>query len=153
METPLMLDSILKELEKHNWYIDFSELCNNLNVPDNKRKYILSKLSEDEMIDISSTKTSLGIKITDSGRVFINESSYSSENQLKYESNSAMITGNNNTVIQGTKDSEINMESKNVKNEPINKKNYTKLIIILAILSLIATVIIGWDNIINFFTK
>ena len=62
--------------------------------------------------------------------------------------NSANVQGDKNTIIQGVKKSNINVnDGAKLK----TKKNYALLGVIVAILTLIASVIIGWDNIINFF--
>jgi hypothetical protein len=43
--------------------------------------YVLSKLENDGFIEILRTKESLDIRISDSGRIFINESSYQTESE------------------------------------------------------------------------
>jgi len=62
--------------------------------------------------------------------------------------NKSKIKGDNNSVFQGIKKSNIDIESTNGKNN-----NYVIIGIIIAILTLLTTVIIGWDNIEKFFVK
>jgi len=59
------------------------------------------------------------------------------------------IKGDKNIVIQGIKNSKINIQNEN--KDLTNKRTYTLIGIIITVLGLIATIIIGWDNIINFF--
>lgn len=153
METSFLLDSILKDIEKDGWYVDFDDLCNRINIPENKRKYVLSKLEADGMIEVLSTKTSLEIRISKAGIVFINESCYSNEMNIS-KTNESIVSGNNNVIIQGVNKSEILVNSDKKIETSDNDKSYTTLIIIiLAILTLIATLIIGWDNILKFFNS
>lgn len=65
--------------------------------------------------------------------------------------NESKIKGDGNYVIQGTKKSKINIENGNRKLS--NKQRYTWIGILIAVVGLFATIIIGWDNIIKFFTK
>ena len=65
--------------------------------------------------------------------------------------NKSKIKGNKNFVIQGNRDSNIKIDDEN--NKSLTKRNYTLIGIIIGIIGLIVTIIIGWDNIINFFTK
>ena len=65
--------------------------------------------------------------------------------------NEANIKGDSNVVIQGIKSSKINLQNQEARSS--KKKNYAIIGLIVAILGVIATIIIGWDNIINFFTK
>jgi|WetSurMetagenome_2_1015567.scaffolds.fasta_scaffold25921_3 hypothetical protein len=74
-----ILDSILRLLEKEKWYVDYHSICMTFNISDDQKDYILSKLDNDGFIEILRTKDSLDIRISDSGRIFINESSYQSE--------------------------------------------------------------------------
>jgi hypothetical protein len=63
--------------------------------------------------------------------------------------NNAKIEGNDNVLIQDSKKSQIN-----IKTSPIIKKskfNYQLLKLIIAIVTLIVSIIIGWDYIIKFF--
>lgn len=146
-----LLDRVLKDIEKDGWYVDFENLCNRLDIPESKRKYLLSKLETDGMIEVLSTKTSLDIKISKAGIVFINETGYSNETKNSI-TNESIISGNNNVIIQGTNKSEVLVNSnKNVSKSDNDRKYTTLIIIILTILTLIATVIIGWDNILKFF--
>jgi hypothetical protein len=62
--------------------------------------------------------------------------------------NKSKIKGDNNSVFQGIKKSNIDIKSTNGKNN-----NYVIIGIIIAILTLLTTVIIGWDNIEKFFVK
>jgi hypothetical protein len=75
------LDKILTLLEKENWYVDYHSICRTFNISDDKKDYILSKLDNDGFIEISRTKDSLDIRISDSGRIFINESGYQAESE------------------------------------------------------------------------
>lgn len=64
--------------------------------------------------------------------------------------NKAKIKGDSNTVIQGSKNSEVNT------GEITDKKKvdmYQIVGIIIAILALVVTVIAGWDEIVNFFSE
>ena len=151
MENAKLLDSILIELDKENWYIDFDELCTRINVPTLNKNYVKSKLLENDYIEISSTKHSESIRITNKGRVFINESGF--EKLIKNDSsNYIKVEGNENLIFQGINNSKISSKNKKIINK---KENYfiASIGIIVAILTLFATLIIGWDNIIKFFTK
>lgn len=60
------------------------------------------------------------------------------------------IKGDNNQVYNGVKNSRINSNDKNVNQEP--KKDWgTWIAIVIAVLTLVATCIIGWDHIVDFF--
>ena len=65
--------------------------------------------------------------------------------------NDAKIKGNDNFVFQGNRNSRINLQNKN-QNFP-QKQNYALIGLIVAILGVISTIIIGWSNIVNLFTK
>jgi hypothetical protein len=65
--------------------------------------------------------------------------------------NESKIKGDRNFVLQGNRNSKIDRTSKN-ENLPI-ERNYSLFGIVITLLGLIATIIIGWDNIIKFFTK
>ncbi len=62
--------------------------------------------------------------------------------------NETKIKGDRNQVFQGIKKSQINTNTEEPKN-----KNLTIISILIAAVALIVTIIIGWDNIIKFFTK
>lgn len=65
--------------------------------------------------------------------------------------NETEIKGNDNFVFQGNRDSKINVQN---KNQDLSKKQKYALIgLIVAIIGVISTIIIGWSNIVNFFTK
>lgn len=65
--------------------------------------------------------------------------------------NQSFIKGNKNIVVQDVKDSNINV---NRTASRISKgKRYTLIGLVIAVLTLLATVIIGWDNILKFFQK
>jgi hypothetical protein len=66
-------------------------------------------------------------------------------------SNDARIKGNDNFVFQGNRNSKINLQNKNQNLPP--KQNYALIGLIVAILGVISTIIIGWSNIVNLFTK
>jgi len=150
METNLILDSILKELEKNGWYIGYEEVCNKLNVPSNKRNYVLSKLKDDGLIDVLDTKVSTSIKINNKGIVFINESGYLLKKETESRNN-VSINGDGNIIVQGINDSKVILNSKEKTNNNSKKEKKSVIIgIVVAILSLIVTIIIGWDNIIKF---
>lgn len=60
------------------------------------------------------------------------------------------IKGDNNQVYNGVKNSRINSNDKNVNQEP--KKDWgTWIAIVIAVLTLVATCVIGWDHIVDFF--
>lgn len=61
------------------------------------------------------------------------------------------IKGDGNFVAQGVKNSKINFQ--NISKTKEGKTSYGFLGLVIALLTLIATLIVGWDNIINFFTK
>jgi hypothetical protein len=69
--------------------------------------------------------------------------------------NETKIKGDGNFVFQGNKNSKINVESGDLKLP--NKQNFKLIRIIISIIAflvtLLVTIIIGWDNIIKFFTK
>jgi len=65
--------------------------------------------------------------------------------------NESRIKGNGNFVLQGAKNSKINIKTSNLKS--LNKQKLTWIAFLISILGLIATIIIGWENIIKFFTK
>lgn len=76
-------DKILRYLDTEDWYVSYNVICVNFDIPDTDRKYILTKLDSEGYIDISSTQDSLDIKISDEGRVFIHETSFSNEAKLE----------------------------------------------------------------------
>jgi len=82
------LDQILEFLEEEDWYVDFTTICDKFKIPDPKRNYVLNKLDTDGYIDVLRTKTTLEIKISDEGRIFIHESSYreEAEDNKRFES-------------------------------------------------------------------
>lgn len=65
--------------------------------------------------------------------------------------NETKIKGDKNIVFQGNKNSKVNIQNENTKTQ--DNQSYTILGVIIALIGIIATVIIGWDNIIKFFTK
>lgn len=65
--------------------------------------------------------------------------------------NETRIKGDKNIVVQGIKNSKVDIQNRN-KNLG-DRQIYTWIGIIVAVLGLIATIIIGWDNILNFFAK
>lgn len=65
--------------------------------------------------------------------------------------NESEIKGDDNFVFQGNRDSKINVQNKN--RDLQKKQKYALLGLIVAILGVILTLIIGWNNIVNFFTK
>lgn len=67
---------------------------------------------------------------------------------MKNETN---IKGDKNFFVQGIKNSKINIQNEN--KDLADKRIYTLIGIIIAVLGLLATIIIGWDNIINLFVK
>lgn len=62
--------------------------------------------------------------------------------------NKSRIQGDNNSVYQEITNSNIDS-----LDSPKHSKSYVIIGIIVAILTLIATLIIGWENIEKFFTK
>ena len=65
--------------------------------------------------------------------------------------NESKIKGNKNYVLQNNHKSKINI---NTKIKKIGKKEkYGLISILIGLIGLIATIIIGWENIIKFFTK
>jgi len=67
--------------------------------------------------------------------------------KLNQSSNESKIDGNDNNVIQGNKRSKINIGESKDK----SKINYPLIGIVLAVISIIVALIIGWDEFINFF--
>lgn len=63
--------------------------------------------------------------------------------------NNTNIKGDKNIIVQGSSNPKVNVGHKH-KNKS-GRKIYSLIGIIIAVLGLIATIIIGWDNIINFF--
>jgi len=55
--------------------------------------------------------------------------------------NKSKINGNQNVVIQGSNNQTTNS----------NKRNYALAGIIIALVALLVAIIVGWDNIVNFF--
>ncbi|MCG6191503.1 hypothetical protein [Maribellus maritimus] len=78
-----LLDQILKYLDTEKWYVSYGSVCEKFEIPEPDRKYVLTKLDTDGYVDISRTKTSLSIKISDFGRVFIHETGYKKEKELE----------------------------------------------------------------------
>jgi hypothetical protein len=78
-----LLDQILKYLDTEKWYVSYHSVCENFKVPESDRNYIITKLDTDGYIDISRTKTSIDIKISDFGKVFIYETGYAKEKELE----------------------------------------------------------------------
>ncbi|MGQ7870710.1 hypothetical protein [Sunxiuqinia sp. sy24] len=78
-----LLDQILKYLDTEKWYVSYHSVCERFEIPKSDRDYVLTKLDTDGYIDISKTKTSLSIKISDFGRVFIHETGYTKEKELE----------------------------------------------------------------------
>lgn len=62
--------------------------------------------------------------------------------------NKSRIQGDNNSVYQGIKNSNVDS-----LDSPKHSKSYVIIGITVAILTLIATLIIGWENIEKFFAK
>ncbi len=72
-----------------------------------------------------------------------------SSNAKSMKENKAKIKGNSNTVIQGSKGSKV------TTGENTDKKKvdtYQVIGIIVTVLALVVSVIIGWDEIVNFFS-
>ena len=65
--------------------------------------------------------------------------------------NESKIKGDKNFVFQEIRNSKI--DTLNKKIDLPTKRNYAIIGIVLTLLGLIATIVIGWDNIIKFFTK
>lgn len=65
--------------------------------------------------------------------------------------NNTNIKGDRNIVVQESENSRINIRSNSRKAS--KKEIYALIGLIIAVLGLFATIIIGWDNIINFFCK
>lgn len=63
--------------------------------------------------------------------------------------NKTNIKGDKNIVVQESDNSRINIRSNRRKES--KKEVYALIGLIIAVLGLFATIIIGWDNIINFF--
>lgn len=89
-----ILDQILKHLDDADFYVDYGLICDKFKIPDSDRKYILTKLDNDGYIDISRTKSSLEIKISDEGRVFIYELGYSTEKAIEEQTINSIKKGN-----------------------------------------------------------
>ena len=68
-------DKILQYLDSRDWYVSYNSLCDNLGIKEGDSKYILTKLETEGYINVERTKTSLDIKISDIGRLFIHETS------------------------------------------------------------------------------
>lgn len=67
--------------------------------------------------------------------------------------NDIKIQGDKNQVYSQIKNSKINSANEVTVNEASNSKWGTWIAIIIAALTLIATCIIGWDEIVQFFNK
>lgn len=78
-----LLDQILKYLDTERWYVSYHSVCERFDIPESDNEYILTKLDTDGYIDILRTKTSLDIKISDFGKVFIHETGYTKEKELE----------------------------------------------------------------------
>lgn len=65
--------------------------------------------------------------------------------------NETKIKGDKNFVFQGNKNSKVNIQNGNTKTK--DKQTYTILGLIIAFIGVILSLIVGWDNIIKFFTK
>jgi hypothetical protein len=78
-----IFDKILRHLDSENWYVTYNSLCDNFDIPNSDRKYILTKLETEGYIDVSRTQTSLDIKISNEGRIFIHETSFCNEAKLE----------------------------------------------------------------------
>lgn len=61
--------------------------------------------------------------------------------------NKAKIAGDKNTVIQGVKKSDVDINSNNQQ----TKNKGTIVGTVIAVVGVIITVIVGWDNILKFF--
>jgi hypothetical protein len=82
-----IFDKILRILDSEEWYVSYNSLCDNLDIPKDDRKYILTKLETMGYIAVSRTKTSLDIKISEQGRVFIHETSFCKESEIQKKVN------------------------------------------------------------------
>lgn len=80
-----LFDQILKYLDSEKWYVGYNSICDKFQIPESDRKYVITKLEADGYIDISRTQTSVSIKISDFGRVFILETGYTKENEFEKE--------------------------------------------------------------------
>lgn len=78
-----LLDQILKYLDTEKWYVSYHSICEKFEIPESEKEYVLTKLDTDGYVDILSTKTSLDIKISDFGRVFIHETGHTKEKELE----------------------------------------------------------------------
>lgn len=67
--------------------------------------------------------------------------------------NKTKIKGDSNFVFQDIKKSKIGLKNESVENIETSNNKYAVIAIIVAIIGVIVTIIIGWDNIINFLTK
>lgn len=65
--------------------------------------------------------------------------------------NNSSIKGNRNIVVQDVDSSNINVNNTKYHNRRV--KPSTIIGLVITALALIATIIIGWDNIIKFFQK
>lgn len=63
--------------------------------------------------------------------------------------NSAKTTGNGNNVFQDISSSEINIHTN--KEKKAQRRTYKRIGIIIAILTLLVSIILGWDSIVQFF--
>lgn len=63
--------------------------------------------------------------------------------------NEAKIKGDRNILIQDSKNSDIKIDS--LPKSKRQKSKYQTIGLIVAIVTLIITIIIGWDNILKFF--
>jgi|GEM_PF-1909491 len=63
--------------------------------------------------------------------------------------NETKIKGDRNILIQDSKNSDIKIDS--LPKSKIQKSKYQTIGLIVAIVTLIITIIIGWDNILKFF--
>ena len=70
------------------------------------------------------------------------------------DNNEANIKGDNNYVLQDNKNSDISIKNENNNSSSISRKNIIGLVsLVFTILAFIVSIIIGWDNIIKFFTQ
>jgi hypothetical protein len=65
--------------------------------------------------------------------------------------NHSTIKGNRNIVVQDIEGSNINVNR--TKHHNRKSKLYTIIGLVITALALIATIIVGWDNILKFFQK
>ena len=70
----------------------------------------------------------------------------STNNTRNMKNNNANITGDKNTVIQNSKKSTININSKSTA-----KSKRTLWTTVIAIIGVLVAIIVGWNEIINFF--